>query len=180
MSDHNFYSYCDVSDLEIPDGTIFMPPISQEYDDVLKFSNAHRITGHDITVYGGRENAIDFNRTCSDIRLSALRLIGGDQSAIVIKGGTTRIDLSDVLITPSKRAWCDILIGDWSDQSYARTTEITLTDVRRTDGLPVRVVVGRATVPWFIGGNCRVQRIESAGAKIYWWGKYCLRKLHLV
>lgn len=180
MSDHNYFSYCDVSDVEIPEGSTFQPPVSGEYDDVLKFSNAHRIKGRYLTVYGGRENCIDFNRTCADIELTGVRLINGDQAAIVIKGGTKRITLSDVLITPSRKAWCDVLIGDWSDQSNDLTTDITLNNVCRTDGKPVRVVVGRGIDPTIIGGNCRIQKRMSFGAKIYWWSKYCLRKLHIV
>lgn len=180
MSDRNYYSYADVSNVVIPRNEIFAPENPLEYDDILKFSNAKNIVGDGIVVKGGKENCIDMNRTCEGITLVNVTLVGGNQAAIVIKGGSRNIGFENVKITPSPTAWCDILIGDWSDQSNERSTQIYLGNVTRTDDQPVRVVVGRAEKPTIHEGNCKIMTAESLGLKTYWWAKFIARKLHFV
>lgn len=141
-----------------------------EYDDVLKFSNARNCFVLGCHVRGGRENAIDMNRNCTNIVVEDTVLVGGDQCAVVIKGGCHNITLNRVLISPSGGPY-DIELGGWSDQSRHKTGRVVLRDVLRTDGKPVRVVVGNAEKPTIEGGDVQILPFWSIGLKLYVFAK---------
>lgn len=182
--DVNFWSYADKEDFTIPPGTRFDPRSlnldPQSYDDVLKFSHAKRVVAKGIYVAGGRENAVDMNRGCESILIADSTIVGGDQAGMVIKGASRGIVLEDVMFIPSPKSWCDILIGDWSDQSTELSTTIILTRCQRHDGRPLRVVVGRATMPIIAGGNARVHYPLSYALKAYWWAKFAAVRTGIV
>jgi hypothetical protein len=182
--DTNYRSYADLEDVRIPDYTRFDPTDEgldpRDYADVLKFSHAERVAGVNLTVVGGKENAIDMNRRCRDIFLSDVTLCGGDQSSVVIKGATENVILRRFTYFVSKKAWCEVLIGDWSDQSTEPSRNIVLDDHYRKDGKPVRVVVGRAEWPYVVGGNVRICYVKSYALKAYFWAKYFAVRLGIV
>lgn len=164
-------TFADVADLVIDGLTI--DPASAGVDpatlcDLVKLSHARRITLRNLVVRGGkqRENAIDANRMCEDVLIDGAELEAGRQNAITIKGGCRRIHLRNVLIARAG-GHCDIELGNWSDQSFERVTKVTLENVRRADGKPVRLRVGHAAFPTIIGGNVRYMRIESYALKAY-------------
>lgn len=168
-TDRNFRSYADVDGLYLGAGVVIDPEAEREsYDDILKLSHARRVRGFDLSVYGGSENPLDMNRNCEDVELCGLYLSGGGHCAVVIKGGSRDIRLRNVEIADVRSRWCDIELGGWSDQSLERTTGVVLDNVRRTDGKPVRVIVGHADDPTVLGGNVRVYRVRSALLKAFW------------
>lgn len=172
--DINYRSISDVTGYELHDERIDPEQDGRprkEFADVLKFSCARDVQAKRLYVVGGHENAVDMNRHCARIEMEDCVLEGGDQAAIVIKGGSKDITLRRVSLVAVK-GWCDVLLGDWSDQSYDVTTGVRLIDVSRRDGKPVRVVCGRAEVPTIVGGNVRVLRWASLCVKTYWWAKY--------
>lgn len=150
----------------------------RDFDDTLKFSHARNIIARKIWVRGGKENAIDMNRECAAIRVEDAMLFGGDQCAVVIKGGSQDITLSRVtiaLVEPASA--CDIELGGWSDQSTAMTRRVTLNEVRRLDGCPVRIVLGHAERPLILGGNCRILFWRSVGMKVFWLARWLQTKI---
>lgn len=172
--DHNYRSISDVDGYVLNAERIDprqedMSPRS--FDDVLKFSHARNIFARGLWVAGGRENAIDMNRACQNIQIEDSSLECGNQCAIAIKGGSMDITLRRVLLIAARGVY-DIEIGGWSDQSYAPTTGIRLVDVQRSDGQPVRVVVGRGDWPTVVGGNVKILRFKSYLLKAFWWAKF--------
>ncbi len=172
--DRNFLSIADVDGYELHDcrvdpSTENIDPRS--FDDILKFSHARNVTASRLYVAGGRENAVDMNRECQHVRLQDSLLLGGGQCAVVIKGGCQDITLARVALAAPAPA-CDIELGGWSDQSFARTERVTLEEVSRRDGLPVRVVVGYAAPP--LVQRCRVRVLfwRSLALKAYWAAKF--------
>lgn len=180
-TDRNFYSFADVDgrtieDLRLDAAASDEDPLS--YDDTLKLSHATNFIGRRLWVQGGSENAVDMNRRCGAVRIEDSTFAGGGQCAVVVKGGSTDIALARVTIVEPKGAY-DIELGGWSDQSDELTRRISLADVRRGDGQPVRVVVGRSERPTIVGGNCRVLFWRSLALKLFWWARYSARKLGL-
>ena len=178
--DKNYISIADVTGKTIKNGVI--SPASEgidpaTIDDVLKFSHAIDcgVEGCAITGDGvNRENIIDMNRLCENIFVKNCTLYSGKQNAITIKGGCYNIQITDVRIVPGGGN-CDIDLGNYSDQCQCPVTEVTLTNVTRTDGKPVRVRVINADKPVVIGGNVKVYRPIWGRWPI--WNIYCwLRK----
>jgi len=165
--DNNYLSISDADGVHLENVTL---PTGDEdsliYDDVLKFSHATNCSFVGGTVYGGRENCIDMNRECENVLIEDTLLIGGATASVVIKGGSRNCTLSEVLITPGGGRW-DIELGGHSDQSRKRTVNTRLFHVRRTDGRPVRVVVGRADKPEIRGGYVEVLFWESLALKLF-------------
>lgn len=156
--------YADVEGQTL-DGAVLTPP-DATYTDTLKYSHAVNCaaTGCDIT--GGREDCVDINRLCQNITIkdSILRISGNQ--AVTIKGGSSGISLENVVIHGAGK-YAEIELGNWSDQSMAKTTGVLLHNVSRADGKPVRVVVGVADKPLIIGGNCVINQKWSLLVKLY-------------
>jgi len=147
-------------------GVTLTPAIPADYEDTVKFSGWQDavVEGCDIT--GGAEDCIDINRMCRDITIkdSILRITGNQ--AVTIKGGSSGISLENVVIHGAGK-YAEIELGNWSDQSMAKTTGVLLHNVSRADGKPVRVVVGVADKPLIIGGNCVINQKWSLLVKLY-------------
>jgi hypothetical protein len=177
--DVNFRSVADVAGFALHDERIDPAVLGldpQDYADTLKFSHARHGSAARLVVVGGRENAVDFNRGCAQVRLEDCLLVGGGQCAVVIKGGSSDITLARVALAEVRGDY-EIELGGWSDQSTAPTVRVTLQEVTRRDGRPVRVVVGRAERPTVSG--CRVEILfwRSVALKAYWWAKRIGRAL---
>jgi len=125
MPDTNYVSYADLEDLRL-EGARFEAPEPLLYDDTLKFSHVRNARVKRVYVVGGRENAIDLNRMCRDICIEDSTLKGGDQATVVVKGGSESVIFDRVIHVPSPKAWCEFLIGDWSDQSNAKTRGVVV------------------------------------------------------
>lgn len=163
--DVNYRSIADVQDVLIENERI-SPIFADDFDDVLKLSNARNITVRNCVVLGGREDAVDMNRHCQNVLIEDCLVGAGKQYAFTIKGGCSRITLRNVIITP-RGGSIDIDLGNWSDQSKEPTRLVHLHNVTRVDGKPVRVRVGNADKPTISGGNVEVLGAESFWLRVY-------------
>jgi len=183
MSDNNYKSYGDTDGLHI-DGLVVDPEAAgvdmRTLDDVLKFSHLTNSSfyGGQVVAGDARENAIDANRYCTGVTVSGFKLSGGRQASIVVKGGSQLV-FNDIIISAHPDSWCDVLVDDWSDQSQEPSL-VALSNVRRLDGKPVRVVYGRFRKPTFIGGNCKVSWTLTVGLHAYVFFKGLGVKLGLI
>jgi hypothetical protein len=175
--DNNYRSHADIAGLVLS-GEQIDPRLEgkdpAEFDDLLKLSHVTNATVRGCAIRGGgaqRENALDLNRQCADVLIDGCTLESGRQNALTIKGGCVAITVKDTVIVPG-RGHCDIELGNWSDQSTARTTRVWLVNVTRSDGRPVRLRVGRADDPIVLGGNVRKDRLGSLLITAAWWAKY--------
>lgn len=174
--DNNYISIADVTGKTLKN-CIISPSADgldpAEYDDILKFSHAINCGVESSNVTGdglNQENAIDMNRLCENIVVKDCLLVSGKQNAITIKGGCHNIQIADVRIMPGEGN-CDIDLGNYSDQCQCPVTDVTLTNVTRTDGKPVRVRVINADEPTVVGGNVKVYRPIWGRWPI--WDIYC-------
>lgn len=174
--DRNFRSISDVTGYTLEHELI--DPRAQGidpagFDDLLKLSNARDVLVSHCAVRGGglqRENAIDLNRNCSGVVIRDCAVEAGRQNAITIKGGTKNTILQRVTIErPGGN--CDIELGNFSDQSFERTTGTFISSVTRLDGQPVRVRCGHADWPLVTNSNVRILYFQSYRLKLYVWAK---------
>jgi hypothetical protein len=152
--------------------------LANQFEDVYKFSDRHGVTHRKLWVLAGgaKENAIDINNRCTDLLFEDLTVIGGQQSGVLVKGGCRDITFRRGIFGDCGPR-CEVLLGDWSDQSNDKTTGVVLDGLARTSELPVRVIVGRADWPKIIGGNVKILYFQSYLQKAYWWIKFASRKL---
>jgi polygalacturonase len=172
-TDKNYYSIADQNDVRLEDVTIDPRKDNinpSTIDDVLKLSHATNVVINNVTVDAGgkqKENTLDMNRECKNITISNCILVSGQQNAITIKGGCDTVLIENVVIVPGT-GHCDIELGNWSDQSQKKVTNVILKNVTRLDKKPVRLRVGHATNPKIIGGNVKRKVLASLIIKIYW------------
>lgn len=161
--DKNYLSIADVSGKHLVN-CVICPMAeglqSEDFDDILKFSNATHCSINNSTISGNgvnKENAIDMNRNCADIVVDNCSIVSGKQNAITIKGGCEDITISNSIIIPGKGN-CDIELGNYSEQCDCLVTGVRLVNVSRSDDNPVRVRVVNSDMPEVIGGNVVVSR----------------------
>jgi polygalacturonase len=173
MVDNNYYSIADQDGITVKDITIDprkdgINPAT--ISDVFKFSHATNVVADNVTVDAGGfqiENTIDMNRLCANVTVKNCKLVSGMENAITIKGGCHDILIQDTVIIPGK-GHCDVELGNWSDQSQEYVSNVTLNNVTRSDGQPVRLRVGHAKEPTIVGGNIKRMFWGSLLVKIYW------------
>jgi len=147
-------------------GPLFLAPprLGEDYDDIFKVSNCTSCVFTDITVSAGRqrENALDLNRGSSGNRFSNLRLDGGGQGAILIKGGSSNNFFENVLIYKTS-GHSDVMVGGYSQQSQKASTNNRFAGIRREDGKPIRVAwtFTRAKKPIFTNSDVEYQYFWS-------------------
>jgi hypothetical protein len=164
MSDTNFHSYADMDGLRVDGALDQVGPNSAAFADGLKLSHITNavLTNGVVDADDATENAMDCNRLCAGVFVNHYKLSGGQQCALVVKGGSRGMVFDDVEIDPHPTAKQDVLWDDWSDQCQSHSTG-ALTHVRTKFGAPVRVVFGRWHGPLLIGGNCRVLWLRTIG-----------------
>ena len=180
--DRNFRSIADTSHVSISDETI-TPEDPQNYDDILKFSNAQdcKVIMCDINPHGGnREDGVDINRFCSDILIRDCKITSGKKYAITIKGGSESIYLKNLVLFGRGDEGVDIDIGNYSDSTMKKSKNIILENVHRFDGKPVTLRVGHASQIFTVNSNVKKLRLQSLGLKIYVYAKALLVKLKLL
>ncbi len=182
--DNNYFSLSNnitnltgIAEVPWPDPLVFEPVDFQNYDAILKIcDHSSHINLSDLKVAQGKEAAVDINNKVSDVSLQGeFGTIGttGNQ-VITVKGGSHDIKISGII--NSRGTVNEVTMGRWADQSYDITYNVDLSELRRTDGDKIRVIIGRATKP-NLGPNCRILFWLSLGEKIYWWAKFILVKL---
>jgi hypothetical protein len=177
-TDVNFASFADRDGVRL-DGHTFDPTAEgfkiSSISDVMKLSRTtnSEFTNGRVLAFGAKENAIDANRMCENVRVDNFHLYGGRQAAIVCKGGCRNMTFARITIHPDPKAVVDVIWDDWSDQSKRASTG-KLIDVRRADGKKVRVAFGRFSKPEIVGGNCEILWLRTAGMHVY---NYVLKPL---
>ena len=180
--DKNYLSFAD-RERETHELVILCPEIdgerSEDYDDILKISHCREFTFRDCHVCPEglqREDGVDIMRFSRTIAFFNSRVAAGRRYAFTIKGGSSEILLRNVIITRPGR-FVDIDLGNYSHNADGKTGKVTLDNVVRADGKPVRVRVGWADQPIVIGGNVKILVVQSYLLKIYVHAKRLLAKI---
>lgn len=175
-------NYVSIADNRMPDvriGNRFDPEKPELFDDILKLSNAWAVNISDCVINpngGNREDGIDMARYCRDVIIKDCKVGPGAKYAVTIKGGSHHIVLENITITGERgKEGVDIDIGNFSDWNYAMTHSIDLINVKREDGRPVTLRIGRAEGVNIIGGNIKLLFVQSFFLKAYVWAKFWLQ-----
>lgn len=144
MSDNNLISYYDKdSNQTVNHGRIGHE--SPDYDDALKITS--RCTGlnvHAKHIIGGREDCVDINNHATAIKVLSDRWFAQGKYIATIKGGASDVFLWGQITDGGSEV--DVDLGNWSDQSQEKTTNVRL-HLTRADGKPVIVRVLHADKP---------------------------------
>lgn len=179
MADKNYKSIADTSGVRLY-GIELAPDNLDQYDDVLKFSNAKDCIVKDCLIWGGKEDCVDMNRNCDAIVLEGCRLYTYGTQHITIKGGTRNVYIKDTAFGGNPKN-VEIELGNYSEQSDEPPINIHLTNLTTLSGNPVRVRCLNAcpcTVT-VVGGNVKVYR--PLWVKLGFFKLYCiLRKKNII
>lgn len=152
----------------LPTNNEFLPSNAASYSDILKFSNQQNYVLENAKVAQGKEDSVDINNNCSNIILSGEFGIGGGGTQVMtIKGHSTNINI--VGTSHGNK----IEIGNWSDQTYDISENITL-NVTSVNGKPIMVAIGHAANVNLLG-DCKKDTFSGIFISIYWWVKRIVR-----
>jgi polygalacturonase len=171
MADKNYMSYDDTFNVVVTDKVITPPDNS--YSDTLKFSHVDTFVVTDCKITGGKEDCIDIMRKSSNGAIRMCELAPKGKFAITIKGGVKNIYIEDVVIIGGGSE-TDIDIGNYENASTPRNEPVelvTLCNVKRSDGRPVRVRLINCKNVLFKDGaqNYDVWEVPSFLWKAYFW-----------
>lgn len=152
----------------------------QDYSSLLKIShkNGIPIRGYNMKLPRGQENALDIE-DCDDVDLQGEfgtdSLAGSEGQAITAKGGLCNAKLSGLIRGPAGRQNSHVQVGNWYDQNYRWSKNITLNFHHETLGT-VNVVTGWVK-PFSVKlkGECRWLVWESLKLKAYVLAKFAVR-----
>jgi hypothetical protein len=160
------------------DGDLLVPP-NKTYDGTLKFSQTSNYKVVSLYAASANESSLDINNHCTNLAIQGTLGQVGDvlEHPVTIKGAADVPDSKIVLtlLIRSRGKNFDVILGDWSDESYNVLRGVVLNIAAHPDGKPIRVVLGRAVKP-LMTANCEVLFWWSLGLKIYWWAKWLLVK----
>lgn len=173
-----------------------IPPEPKLWETALKCSDRHGTALTALRVAQCKENVLDINASSSDLNLTGDWGVVGDEGeqVITIKGGSHDIRVAGEVHSHGRRA--DIVIGLYSDQSFAPTHDIDLSSLqpstaRSISGRPLTVILCRVNQPWraWFGGapkdiqlppGARVLKLASFGAQVHYWAKLGAVKAGLI
>lgn len=151
-------------------GDIECPP---DYADALKVSGALFVDLAAGGLVGGAEDCVDVNHSHS-VNLLVDRFVPRGRYVGTIKGGSSNITIKFGAIE-GRPKYVDFDLGNWSDQSGARTTQVRLQATTAPQPRPYTVRQLHATKPELIG---HFQR--SAWLSPFFYPAYrVLKALHL-
>lgn len=148
-----------------------------QFSSLLKITHCRRVTGIQVLVPQGTENAMDLDDVESAVIDGHFGFgpVKGDQ-VITIKGGCRNFRVTGILHSRGTRS-ADIEIGNWFDQNQ-RLTSSGILDFRHADGGKIRVAIGWV-VPFSVKlrGACTYALLPSLKIKAYFLTKYVVRSV---
>lgn len=142
-----------------------------DYSDILKFSNSTNCVVEGCTIHGGKEDCIDAVRG-SNYKIFNTTLIPF-HNGITLKGSIDGVLLDNVLFDGHGKD-CDIDIGQFDNYWWigrAPTRNVTLNNVKSTDGKPVIVRLWDAATPIITNSNVKIIKVP----KLLWWPYFVFR-----
>ena len=155
--------------------TIIYPVNPNFFAGILKLCDNSSITLTGLVVAQGYESSVDINNHAT-VNISGDFGTDVDKSGyqiISVKGGSSAV-ISGVLHGSGNRMDADIIVNQWSDQSYNSST-IDISQLTHHTGRKIKVVkrLGGSTVI----GECELLVWESIKLTLYWYIKLVARKL---
>jgi hypothetical protein len=147
-----------------------------KYASLLKLSGYYTglLTG--LVIPQGKECAVDINNhanvTVKGFFGSNTAKPAGDQ-IFSVKGGSSAV-IYGILLGAGGRMNADILVDNWSDQSYNGSTA-DLSSLVHISGRKINVVKRYFASKVTLGDHAQVLVLMSVGLTVYWWFKWLVR-----
>lgn len=159
----------------IPEDGVIAPPNPEAYASSLKLADGAVIELNGLDVAQSKECTIDINNHCNVEISGKFGTEGspiGDQ-IFSIKGGSSA-GIAGELRGRGHRLGADLIVDNWSDQSYSGST-VDVTELKHSSGRLPKVVkrYGASTIK----GNHEVLVWPSVKLTAYWWVKWTVRKI---
>jgi hypothetical protein len=171
--DKNFHSFDKEIGKQFHD-RVFAPERPQDWDDILKISACRDCVFDHIQVRStdpcNREDGVDISYLCDGVTLKNFFVDAGGLYGVTIKQARN-ILLQNGTIGRPGGGWerVDIDLGSRSQYRRLRTQAVTIDNVHRLDGEPVRVRVGDADWPELHNGVYDILHVQSVGLKCFVW-----------
>lgn len=145
------------------------------YMSILKLADGVVFTQKDLIVGQGNECSVDINNhaTVDIVGDFGSDTYQGNQLFSVKGGSAARI--SGVIRGSGNRMKADVLVDNWSDQSYNGST-VDITNLLHVSGRKINIVKRYLSSNVVHGPNARVLIPQSLGLTIYWYVKFIVRK----
>lgn len=155
------------------DGKV-IPVNRKAYASALKLCDNSVVTTTGLEVAQCNECALDVNNHATvDVKGTFGSVEKFGAQTFSVKGGSV------AKITGTLRGdrdkGCDVLVDNWSDQSYNSST-VDLTYAVHEQGRKIKVMY-RFFASKIIGDNVEKLYLKSAGLTFYWWAKWIIRKI---
>ena len=145
-----------------------------KYASILKLADGAIFTQDGLKIAQGNECAVDINNH-GNVNLSGE--FGSDNfqgnQIFSVKGGSTA-KISGVIRGSGNRMGADVLVDNWSDQSYNGST-VDLTNAKHSSGRKLSVVKRYGASNVILGANAKVDVLNSLELTIYWYVKWLVR-----
>lgn len=152
-----------------------LPSNPTQYSAILKICDDSTQSLTNLVVEQGYESSVDINvHTVATLQGTFGNSTPGVGNQLFsVKGGSTAY-LSGIIKGSGNRLGADILIDNWSDQSF-NGSKVDLTNLKHETGRKVKVVFrcGASTIV----GDCEKLVWESIKLTAYWWLKWIVRKV---
>lgn len=159
-------------------GTFNQPTPGDGHSDTIKMSNCCWlrvvVTGR---LIGGAEDCFDANNRTHDVEVYADEWESGGQYLCSIKGESKNVRVSGLVVKHGGTV--DVDLGNWSDQSFERTTGVSIY-FHTNDGSAVKVRVLNAWEPYLENGQNQRYEVNDFWKGLFQWVFFLLKKLHLV
>ena len=149
------------------------------WDDTMKTFECYNCDFNILAIDGGEEDCIDLgtHTTLCSFR-NGLLMGGGSRYLFTIKSHSEDNTFEDFHVMEHAK-WCDIQLGNWSDQDNRSNGGNRFYDWTTADCKPVtysyRLFSGSR--PEFVGMQARHLWWLSVGMTIYFWVKWLVRKI---
>ncbi len=154
MSDINKHSFNGPDDngKGINLGDVYLDPKIDWASAIKCTSQLRDFTLKAQSVPGGHDAVVDINNQCNGISVGIETAFPNGQFLTTIKGGSKNITLSVGRLYGHGKV-CDVMLGDWSDQSHKRVENVTLDIHSPPENGPVTVIWLGSTRPILAPGS---------------------------
>lgn len=145
-----------------------------KYASILKLADGANFTQTGLNVTQGTEGAVDINNHATvDISGDFGSDTFSGNQIFSVKGGSSA-KISGNLHGSGNRMGSDVLLDNWSDQSF-NGSEVDLTNAKHISGRKIVVVKRYGASKVTLGVNAQANMLQSIKLTAYWWLKWTIR-----
>jgi hypothetical protein len=148
----------------------------KKYASILKLADGVVFTQVGLVVPQGNECAVDVNNHGTVDIQGDFGSDNFDGNQIFSVKGNSSAKIAGILHGSGNRMGADVLVDNWSDQSYSGST-VDLTNAKHSTGRKIAVVKRYGASNVVLGNNAKIDVLHSIELTVYWWVKWLVRKV---